>query len=369
MTSVGARGLGRLVGDLAERDESPLERWLRAPLWAASAPYALGARLHRSAWESRWFAPERLPCAVVAVGSPLVGGTGKTPLVAWLAGALRRRGRRVAVASRGHGRRSRGLVVVSDGARIRANVSEAGDEPMWLAARLPGVPVLVAANRVAAGRYASATLGVDTLVLDDGLQHHQLQRDVAIATLDGATGLGNGFVLPRGPLREPLGALDRADVLAVWRDECELPPGDERRIEDAAPGLRRLGLRRRAAAVRLLGGDIEYPPASLQGLGVGVLSALANPARLRRSVESLGARVIAERRFGDHHRYRARDLRGLARQAPIWITSEKDAVKLEADWMCGLDVRVLSSEVLVDEPGAFLDWLDGALELRRPAAS
>jgi tetraacyldisaccharide 4'-kinase len=270
----------------------------------------------------------------------------------------------VAIASRGYGRRSRGLVVVSDGRRILATVDDAGDEPMWLAARLPGVPVLVAEDRIVAGRHASAALGIDTLILDDGLQHHRLHHDVAIATLDGEFGLGNGCGLPRGPLREPLGMLDRADVLAVW--ECPLPSDDERRIERAAPGLRRLRLRRRSVAVRSLGEAVDHPLDVLRGLEVGVLSALANPARFRLSVERLGARVVAERRFADHHRYRPRDLRRLGDAASIWLTSEKDALKLESGWAKDVDVRVLASELEVEEPAPFVDWLDRTLDLRSP---
>lgn len=349
---------------LGARDERPSERLARAPLSALAVPYAAGARLHRLAYQSRWLERTRLPCCVVAVGSPLVGGTGKTPLVAWLAAALRARGRHVAIASRGYGRRSRGLVVVSNGERILAATDQAGDEPLWLAARLPGVPVLVAEDRVAAGRHASVALGIDTLILDDGLQHHRLHYDVGIATLDGEFGLGNGCGLPRGPLREPLGMLDAADVLAVW--ECELPSDDERRIERAAPGLRRLRLRRRSVAVRSLGGTVDHSPEGLRGMSVGVLSALANPAGFRRSVERLGAQVVAERRFADHHRYGPRDLRRLGDSAAIWITSEKDALKLEAGWAKGVDVRVLASALEVDESASFVEWLDRTLAQRGP---
>ena len=352
---------------LVARDERPLERLVRAPLSALALPYAAGARLHRLAYASRWVEPVHLPCSVVAVGSPLVGGTGKTPLVAWLAAALRARGRRVAIASRGYGRRSRGLVVVSDGDRILAATDQAGDEPLWLAARLPGVPVLVAEDRVAAGRHASLVLGVDTLILDDGLQHHRLHHDVGIATLDGEFGLGNGCGLPRGPLREPLGMLDGADVLAVW--ECELPSEDLRRIERVAPGLRRLRLRRHSVAIRSLGSAVDHSPETLRGLSVGVLAALANPAGFRRSVERLGARVVAERRFADHHRYGPRDLRGLGDSAAIWITSEKDALKLAAGWAKSVDVRVLASALEVDESASFVEWVDRTLVERGPRAA
>lgn len=345
--------------------ESRRRRLALAPLAPLAALYGLGARLDRLLYESGWRERADLPCPVIAVGSPLVGGTGKTPLTAWLAAALRDRGHRVAVVSRGFGRRSRGRRVVSDGERIQATVEDAGDEPFWLAGQLPGVPVVVAEDRAEAGREAIAAFGCELLVLDDGLQHHRLSHDLSIATLDAATGLGNARILPRGPLREPLAALARADVLATW--DGDLSPADARRVSAAAPSLRPLAVRRRALGVRALGEDRLHPPQVLAGLGVGLLSGLANPASLRRSVELLGARVVAERRFPDHHRYRARDLRGLARQAAVWVTSEKDAVKLQPAWARQLDVRVLASALEVDQPGPFLDWLERELARRAGA--
>jgi len=352
------------AGWLARRDDEPLQRAVLSPFLAASGAYAAGSHLRRSLYESGWLTRSRLPCKVVAVGSPLVGGTGKTPLVAWLAAALRDRGQRVAIASRGYGRRSRGLVVVSDGARICASLEQAGDEPMWLAARLPGVPVVVAEDRSVAGRHATAAFGSETLILDDGLQHHRLYYDVGIAVLDGELGLANGFVLPRGPLREPLGALARADVLAVWGGE--LPAADEHRIGRAAPALRRLRLRRRVAGVRALGEDLEHPPEVLAGMTVGMLSGLANPTSLRRSIEQLGATVIADRRFADHHWYRKRDLRKLRDEADVWVTSEKDALKLRPDWTRGVDIRVVASAVTAERADDFVHWLEKALGQRAP---
>lgn len=345
--------------------ESRLEQMLRAPLAPVAALYGVGARFDRLVYESGWRQRVRLPCSVIAVGSPLVGGTGKTPFAAWLAAALRDRGRRVAIASRGYGRRSRGRIVVSDGERIRATAAEAGDEPFWLARRLPGVPVVVAADRAEAGRAAVAAFGADLLILDDGLQHHRLIHDLGIATLDGAFGLGNGRVLPRGPLREPLGALARADVLAVWNGE--LPEEDEQRVMAIAPAMRRLALQRRVCGVRALGEQRMHSPEVLADLPVGLLSGLANPASLRRSVEALGAHVVAERRFADHHSYRARDLRGLAKRARIWVTSEKDALKLQPNWAGGLDVRVIASAVDVEQAEGFLDWIDQELGRGRRA--
>jgi tetraacyldisaccharide 4'-kinase len=180
-------------------------------------------------------------------------------------------------------------------------------------------------------------------VLDDGFQHHRLARDFDLVVLDGVEGLANRAVLPRGPLREPVAALRFADAIAVV--DGPLPAEDDALLAALAPGAPRFALRRVPRALRRLGEDAlapGEPPASLAGREVGILSGIARPASFRRTVLALGARVVAERAFPDHHRYRPSDLDGLAARAPLWLTTEKDAVKLAPAWLAGADLRVLS---------------------------
>jgi tetraacyldisaccharide 4'-kinase len=148
----------------------------------------------------------------------------------------------------------------------------------------------------------------------------------------------------------------------------ELPAPDEARIARAARAAARFTVLRAPIALRRLRdwgqtpmAEAGDPPSALAGREVGVLSALAHPRSLRETVQALGGRVIAERSFGDHHLYRAGDLSGLAAQAPLWITSEKDAVKLDPAWCGGADVRVLALETSVAEPEEFLAWLETGL--------
>jgi tetraacyldisaccharide 4'-kinase len=322
--------------------------------------YGTAASLHRALYEVGPRAPRRLAGHVVSVGSLVAGGTAKTPLAAWLARELHRRGRKVALASRGYRRRGgERVLVVSDGRFVRADAGSAGDEPMLLAAQAPGVPVLVGRDRGLVGLRALAAFGADVLVLDDGFQHHRLHRDLDVLCLDGRLGLGNRRVLPRGPLREPLRALARADALGVV--DGPLAPEDEALVERLAPGARRFRARRRPAALRPLRGGPGAAPDALAGCDVGLLAALAQPRGFRRTLESLGARVVAERTFPDHHAYRPRDLRGLGREAPLWVTTEKDAVKITPSWLAGTDVRVLSIALEVEEPDALLDWIESRL--------
>jgi tetraacyldisaccharide 4'-kinase len=319
--------------------------------------YGAGAWLARAARERGVLPVRRLPLRVISVGNLLVGGTGKTPFAAWLASGLSRRGHKVALASRGYGRRGREPVcVVSDGRFVRADAERAGDEPLWLAAHAPGVPVLVGRDRGVVGLRALSGFGADVLVLDDGFQHQRLARDLDFVCFDGAFGLGNGWLLPRGPLREPLGALRRADALAVV--DGPLPAEDSARIEAVAPQAVKLALRRRPASLRPLAGGGGGAPAALDGAQVGLITGVARPAAVRRSLERLGARVVAERLFPDHHRYRKADLAGLAAQAPLWVTTEKDALKLVPAWAAGADVRVLAQALEVEAGEALLDWVE-----------
>jgi tetraacyldisaccharide 4'-kinase len=342
---------------LEDPEPGLLARAALGPLVPAAWAWGAGAWLHRHLRGERARAPVRLSCRVVSVGSLVVGGAGKTPTTAWLAAALRARGHAVAVASRGYGRRARrdGVLVVSDGRRVRARPGEAGDEPLVLAAHAPGVPVLVARDRARAGQHAVALFGTTVLVLDDGFQHHRLARDVELLVFDGA-GLGSGRLLPRGPLRERLAEARRADALLVV--DGPLPDRDARRLGRHAPHAPRFAARRRPVSVRPLRGGAVRPPAWLAGRAVGLLSGLARPAGLRRTVEALGAQVVAERRFADHHRYRPRDLRGLT---GLWLTTEKDAVKILPSWCEGVDLHVLAVELEMAEGEAFLAWLEERL--------
>jgi tetraacyldisaccharide 4'-kinase len=358
------------------RDESQALRAALLPLDVAALLYGAAARAHRALYRVGWRRPARLGCRVVSVGNPVVGGSGKTPFAAWLAAELRSRGHRVVLASRGYGRRGRSSVeVVSDGRFVRSSAEEAGDEPLVLAAHAPGVPVLVGPSRAVVGLRALSAFGAGVLVLDDGFQHHALARDLDLLVLDGRAGLGNGRVLPRGPLREPLAAVALANAIGVL--DGPLPERDEALLRRLAPKARRFEARRVPAALRPLGGGEGQAPGWLAGRAVGLLCGIARPAAFRRTLEALGARVVAERCFADHHVYRPRDLAGLSGETPLWITTEKDAFKILPAWTGGADVRVLVIELEVDGAEPLLDWVEERLHekpkgrdarLRQPVA-
>ena len=348
---------------LESREPSLAREAALLPLALVSGLVGFGARLHRAAYRSGALTATQLPCHVVSVGNLGVGGAGKTPTAAWLAAGLHRRGHKVVLASRGYARRGRErIVTVSDGRFVRASVEQAGDEPFVLAAHAPGVPVLVGRDRALVGLRALSAHAADILILDDGFQHHRLARDLDVVVCDGAQGFGNRWVLPRGPLREPLRALRFASAVGVV--DGPLPEADEAAIARLAPHATRFRARRRPLGLRPLQGGPLEPAEQLAGARVGLLAALARPDSLRRTLAGLGASVVAERTFRDHHRYRRRDLAGLAAQAELWITTEKDAVKLLPSWTGGARVAVLVIELEVENEHSWLDWVEAQLRLR-----
>ncbi len=340
--------------------EGPLVRLILLPAAFVALFVAGGARLHRALYERGVLARRHLSCRVVSIGNLTTGGSGKTPLAAQLALELQQRGHRVVLASRGYGSRRRTPVsVVSDGRRIVGDLQSSGDEPLLLASRAIGVPVVVGRDRGLAGLRAVAAFDADVLVLDDGFQHHRLARDLEIVAIDGVFAFGNGRVLPRGPLRESASRLDRADALVL----VDGPMGAEATaiVERYAASRPRYYAHRKPASLRAFASTEAISPGSLHGMKVGLLAGIAHPENFRRSLEGLGAEVVAERIFADHHRYRAADLRGLARQADIWITTEKDAVKLRGDWLGNVDLRVLRLDLVFQGGSDWVDWIDARL--------
>ncbi len=353
--------------NLPWRNPEP-ERWFERILWSPLAIPALaiawGACFDRMRKQRGADRPVRVDARVLSVGALTVGGAGKTPLAAWIANGLRARGTEVALLTRGYRRRAGAAVTIaSDGRSLCASAAEVGDEAHLLARHAPGVPVVVAPDRAQGARRAIALYGAEVLVLDDGFQHHALARDLDVIAIDTAFGLGNGKALPRGPLREPLAALGRAQAVA-WIGDA---PDDElsRRVDAYTEGALRFVARRTPRSLRAHGGDFGVDARVLRGMKVGMLCGIARPDSLRASLEGLGAEVIAERSFRDHHRYRARDLRGLAKRADIWITTEKDAGKIHSDWVRDIDLRVLGIRLEVEEPARVLAQLEEALGLRR----
>ncbi|MBS0367240.1 MAG: tetraacyldisaccharide 4'-kinase [Proteobacteria bacterium] len=294
----------------------PAARWYELPArhspWQpAAALYAAAMHVRRGAYAGGWLRSEAAGRPVVVVGNLTVGGTGKTPLVIWLAQQLHARGLHVGIASRGHGGKTREPRAV----HANSDWREVGDEPLLLA-RHSGARVCVARARVQAAR-ALVRDGADVILTDDGLQHLALRRDCQVVVVDGARGFGNGRLLPAGPLREPLSQLAAADAVVI-NGEARHPslarslPADALRMDLAAGEAINLadGTRR---ALREFAGR---PAQALAGIG--------NPQRFFEQLRGMGIGVTGHA-FADHHPFTAADL-AFDDGLPLLMT-EKDAVK------------------------------------------
>lgn len=301
-------------------------------LTVASWGYEAAVRVRLEAFRLGLLRQRRLPIPVISVGNLSVGGSGKTPLVIALAELLSSQGIRVGVLSRGYrGAEPRTPLVVSDGrTMLCADPAIAGDEPVLIARRVPGSPVVVCTSRWKGGLLAATDLGCQVLLLDDGFQHLSLFRELDVLVFRCGNPWGNGRLLPRGPLREPLSALRRAELAVAVSESPETP---------IPPEIASLGLPVLAARLSVAGTDCFWPLSApvklppLRGTRVLCLSGVAAPQSFENLARQEGAEVADHLAFGDHHRYTSEDLvgawaRARAVKAGLVLTTGKDGVKI-----------------------------------------
>jgi tetraacyldisaccharide 4'-kinase len=307
-----------------------------------------------------WYASGRLsaralPRPSISVGNLTLGGTGKTPFVEFLARRLRFEGWRPAILSRGYGRRSRGVVVVGAGDGPLVSPDEGGDEPVALARATSGVLVVVGERRADAARRA-ADLGADLFLLDDGYQHLAVQRDVNLLLLDARDPFGGGKLPPAGRLREPVGAVRRADAVIFTRVDRGWPTLEARAtLARLAPGAPVFHARIRPTGLRdEHGASIE--PDQLSPRRLLAVCGVANPSGFAATLAELSLAPEERLDFRDHQRYGARQVERIRSAADrtgasLLITTEKDAVKLAGK--APLPVVTVRLGVEVEESGFF----------------
>jgi tetraacyldisaccharide 4'-kinase len=293
-----------------------------------SSLYSLALIFRAKGYSAGVLPSYRLPRPVVSVGNLTVGGTGKTPLVAYIARWLMERGKRAAVLSRGYGGSMEGKVrIVSDGGSIHLSPAEAGDEPYLLASSLPGLAVIVGSDRYRAGLLAMRELEPDIFILDDGYQHLRLERDLNLLLLDCERPYGNGRTIPAGALREPLSALERADLLIFTRCGGNVPRNPTNKPF--------------CAVSHILGGAISVQDGAevrfeeLKRQRALAFAGIADPSHFFESLRIEGLTLSAVLPFSDHCSYGEREIESLCRlkessNSDFLITTEKDAVKLKS---------------------------------------
>jgi tetraacyldisaccharide 4'-kinase len=332
---------------------SPLLRIVLLPL---SLVYGIAVRLRAWLYAEGWLKQERLRAPVISIGNLTVGGTGKTPMVIWLAEKFLADGKRVAILSRGY----RGANGTSDEIEV-------------MKFRLQNrVSFGVGKNRFREGQRLESSQPVDVFLLDDGFQHLQLARDLDILLMDASRPLGGESLLPAGRLREPLSAMGRANILVFTRTETV--PGTNEAIGKLnqypvfAAATRLLGFRR-------LSGEITTR--SVDEIGTGPFFAfcgLGNPDAFLKDLRDWGLTICGKTIFPDHHRYSARDLLQIqhaAKQAGAnaLVTTEKDAQNLSGLRFVETPVYVCVIDLAISPEADFRNALDKTLEAKVGAAA
>ena len=334
-----------------------------------SGLYGVANRIRRVLYDKGLLRVHEISAPVISVGNITVGGTGKTPLVAWIAKLLARESRHVCILTRGYGRLdSHDRVIVSDGNEILASPERAGDEAYLLAEELKGCAAVISdADRVAAAHWAVENLRTDIFVLDDGFQHLRIARNLDIVTIDATNPWGNRKLLPAGILREPLSALTRADCIVVTRadaaqqlDELENELG---RLSNGVPVFRSC---MNLARLRLASGkDSSFGTDEVKRSSVAAFCAIGNPKSFFALLNREGYQLCYTRALRDHYRYVQSDLDRIEREsifkgAQALFTTAKDEVKLRSISM-NLPCYAVDIEIEIEESEAFSAVIDRAI--------
>jgi tetraacyldisaccharide 4'-kinase len=340
---------------------------LRVVLRLLSFLYLAIVQVRLYLYRNRILKERQLGCLVISIGNLTVGGTGKTPVVEKFAKALQNGGRRVAILSRGYKsidrrRKSSWLEkllaqgsenpprIVSDGKSVLLDSATAGDEPYMLASNLKGVAVVVDKDRVKGGLHAINNLGVDTLLLDDGLQYLHLKHRLDIVLVDRQAPFGNEHLLPRGTLREPPWNLRRANYIFITKCDGESNDDLVRRIRRYNRTAEIIECRHRPLYLKHVYQDERLPLEYLNGLYIGSFCGIAAPDSFESGLRNLGANIELSRHFADHHRYTERELtqflqRCVRRDVSAVITTEKDAVRFPIIYPLEVPIYYLRVEI------------------------
>jgi tetraacyldisaccharide 4'-kinase len=316
----------------------------RLGLAALAVPYGVAVAARNAAYRRGLLTVTAAPVPVVSVGNLTLGGTGKTPLVAWLARRFCRQGLRTTIVSRGYGARR----------------GDRSDESAELGILLPQVPHVADRDRVRGAR-AAAAAGAEIVVLDDGFQHRRLARDIDVLAVDATDPFGCGHLFPRGLLREPLSGITRANAVVLTRSglvsaarrleirrSLEMACGGRMPAVWAEATHRPVGLRTAAGETRPL--DV------LRNSRVAAFAGIGNPAAFRALVEESSAELVGFRALADHHAYSSADVAALAAWArglgaEMVVTTLKDLVKVRAERLESIPLAAveIALEILVGE--------------------
>lgn len=321
-------------------------RWplTRAMLQMAATFYGVVVRSRVYLFEKGILSTYRLPCKVIAIGNLTTGGTGKTPMTIYIARLLQKMGKRVVVISRGYkGAAEKKGGLVSDDRRILMTPDQAGDEPYMMAHQLPGIPVLVGRDRYRSGRQAVRQFQPDVILLDDGYQHLRLHRDLNVLLLDARRPFGNGHLLPRGKLREPIAAAQRADVAIFTRCQgmdklpalLNLFPGGVPTFHAVhQPIFYRVDPSKENNLESVSSRLVPIATEPIAGKTAYAFSGIADNEQFKQTLITAGVQLSEFRSFADHYQYSEADLEEIAiakelLKVHFLATTEKDFYRIQ----------------------------------------
>lgn len=315
----------------------PVDALIRCGLAIVEVPYTCVMQIRNFRFDRGHLPSQDVEVPVISVGNLTLGGTGKTPMVAWLAGWFRQRQIRVSIVSRGYG----------------AGQNSRNDEAREIESRLPDVPHIQNPDRIAAARVAIDELDAQLIILDDGFQHRRLSRDLDLVLIDATEPFGFDHVFPRGMLREPVAGLQRADLVALTR--CDLVDPAQReairqRVSVLAPQAKWIEVCFGPSHLFSASGS-KRALDSVSGQSIAAFCGVGNPSAFRKTLVSSGLKVKAFREFPDHHEFSRQDIDSLA----DWVRSNsdvqavacthKDLVKISVDQLGGKPLYALAIEL------------------------
>ena len=328
---------------------------------AMSLPYRLIITFRNWLYDKKIFAVVKLPCPVISVGNITAGGTGKTPCVVMLAQMLQSHGFKPAILSRGYGgKNTKSVNIVSDGKNILLDSKTAGDEPFLMAQSLRSIPIIVGPQRIKTGSAAINRFGANVLICDDAMQHRQIFRDISLVLLDSQDPLGNGHVLPRGKLREPIAGLERASAFLLTRTD-ETSKADN--INNKLKQVGNIPIFTSIHKIKdVIKGDYsdKWPISGLKGKKVCAFCGIAKPDSFKKSLLAAQAHILSLDTFPDHHNYNRAELEIIKNKfydykADLIITTQKDGMRLQnfADflsliYMMRIEMKITPSRELFD---------------------
>ncbi len=328
-----------------------------------SLPYRVLCSLRLFFYQHGIWKQKKLRAKVISVGNITLGGTGKTPLVIYLAEKLKGKNEKVAILTRGYKRKKKEMVELTQKTKDKISWEDAGDEPYLLAKRLSDVSILVTKHRCRSGDYVVEKHNAQFLLLDDGFQHLKLFRDLDIVVIDSVNPFGSGRLLPAGILREPLTSLKRANVLVLTKTD-QGSHKDEliRRLNQLNPKAPIVESVYRIRSVEKLfeGSAINFK--ELENKKALAFSGIGNPKSFESSLKQLKILILKHRRFPDHFPYRKENIFSLTQEAErigadIIITTEKDSVRIPfinrmqiPFYVLKIDLKITSGEkILLDK--------------------